>query len=120
MKEDFTFDNFLKAVKIPKNCMLIEIIEDMYNTINNSKSELFTYFGIENKNLQTIDQELMDEHNIDKETAKKIKQLMLKNRKVYAGTFDDDVDRPTEAFLCYSSILIDTDEIYFNAENSSF
>ncbi|MDR2353102.1 MAG: hypothetical protein LBF22_08050 [Deltaproteobacteria bacterium] len=120
LKEDFTFENFYKALGLGNKCKIKNVIYDMYNAIQKKKKDLFEYLEIENPTLEALDESLEYGSDIQGEAVDKVIELIRDNRKVYCGYFEDQACSQAEIFLCFTSIMIDTDDIYFNAEKDRY
>jgi hypothetical protein len=106
---EFTFENFLKGLRMNENCELIEMVKDFYNVID--------------KNIELLDKNIEDVYYYcaeDQNTVKEVNQLLADNRKVYYGTFGDQSDEMEERFLCTYSYKISNEDLYFNFEESGY
>ncbi|MDR1608692.1 MAG: hypothetical protein LBT38_09855 [Deltaproteobacteria bacterium] len=117
MKEDFTVDNFFKALRVDTNFRLSGLIKQMFKLIDQSKHDLEKVLGPD-LSFDNITWELGYSYSRN-EILKVVKNLLADKRKVYYGSFYDQ-SSPLEDFLCAYSLLIDEDDIYFNAEASGY
>jgi hypothetical protein len=121
MKEDFTVDNFLKALGMEKNSILAPLVKDMFELINMNKRDLDLSLFVQDGSNEILDEEMLftgigghDVYDISQ-----IIQLFKRGWKVYHGFFDSD-SSPMESFLCSYGMLINTDDIYFNFEHCDY
>ncbi|MDR1608691.1 MAG: hypothetical protein LBT38_09850 [Deltaproteobacteria bacterium] len=113
MKEDFTEDNFFKALRIEKNCRLSGLIKEMFKLIDQSKHDLEKALGSDFSSNNISNN--VGSYPSQDEVIEVVKKLLAEKRKVYKGRFSDQSSL-VEEFLCAYSLLINEDDIYFNAE----
>jgi hypothetical protein len=101
-------------LRIEGNDLIRDIFKSFFDIINSNKSEI--------SELATYYEDLDFDEAIDlmfiefKNVPKTIRKLLEDKRDVYYGYFRDD-SSPEEYFLCNSSIVIESEDIYFNAED---
>jgi hypothetical protein len=117
MKEEFTLENFFKALKTRKDSPLAFVVEDIFDAIMAHKDEDLSECA--DKDYDSDDFRDFFWGN-DQLFNTFIKYLKL-GWNVYVGSFPDyDFDRPAALYLCYSSFLVSGDKIYFNSEDSGY
>jgi hypothetical protein len=120
MKGDFTLDNFCKALGVEQKFLLRNIIEKFFYAIDRTKKDILDIeFGKDTADYESLEEMLY--YICDgNETIEAVKKLLDEKRKVYLGYFEDQGVSPAEKFLCYTSIMLSTDEIYFNSKNDVY
>ncbi|MDR0549612.1 MAG: hypothetical protein LBI10_09440 [Deltaproteobacteria bacterium] len=117
MKKDLTLDNFLEAIDLNKNCLLIQPFIDIFAAIKGLSHDINDHYDYKNNKIPVhtfIEEGLTGMFN--KTTIDKIRELLAKNRIVYYGSFSDQPNyHPVEYYLCYTSLFISTDDILFDA-----
>jgi hypothetical protein len=116
LKDDFTLDNFLKAIAVDKNCVLIQLFIDMFNVINRKNRDINIYLECENSYTAIIS-EIEKYYRYGEKVRPIIKELMENKRKIYMGQFDDH-ESEMESYLCATSIIGHNKDIYFFSEDS--
>jgi hypothetical protein len=122
IKGEFTVENFLKALKVPENFFMTEMLEELFELIE------YRMLPIEDPSKKSGDkkyetlEEFIDSMYLDEKTDKAIKRLLSEDRKVFFGKFADEGFGETtlENFFCKHGFYIDYDDIYFNCEETSY
>jgi hypothetical protein len=114
IKGNFTFDNFLKGLRMSKKCELVEMVKNFFDVIDSKKETLKNYSQTYFKDQKEAILQLCknNEEKIDT-----INELLADKRKVYVGYFEDHADSAEEEFLCTSSYFIANEDLYFDFEN---
>jgi hypothetical protein len=118
MKEDFTCDNFFKALGIDRDFPLSNVIEAFFDALDNRKIDIEddeSWNGLD----ETDFEEVLG-YSVGDDAIETVKELLAAKRKVYIGDLWDQDASPAEVFLCFSSILISNDFLYFNTEDDSY
>jgi hypothetical protein len=116
MKEEFTLENFFKALKVPSDFPLAFVIEDIFEAINYNKGcDLSQYAkkGYDSK-------EFLARFVGDGKLIKIAKKYLKLDWNVYKGEFSGNECDSIESYLCLRSFLISGDEIYFNGKDDYF
>jgi hypothetical protein len=119
MKDDMTVENFFKALGVGNDLLFPKIFEDIFNSIKRCIDEEIPAKNLKNNSNDSEDK-FLDQYYLNKKTKNKVKKLLSDNRKVFTGSFEDQSDHPIEYYLCFSSFIIDNDDIYFNCEDSNY
>lgn len=122
LKGEFTFRNFCKALKITKNFPLLFIIKDIYTTIYENLNPI--EYKID-ANGEVIIDENQDFYGSccyfdDEKLVKTMKSLISDGRKVYHGEFSDQDDSHIANYLCFTEILIENDDIFFDSIEDAY
>ncbi|MDR1870681.1 MAG: hypothetical protein LBS60_01935 [Deltaproteobacteria bacterium] len=123
LKGDLTEENFFKAIGLEKDFLLSFIINDVFKDILGSSSDIFDNLPANTSASEITSNLLRDSYGgyFANKLVDKIKSLLAANWKVYMGSFSDEYDgSPISSYLCRRKILISTDDIYFNAEETSY
>ncbi|MDR1608694.1 MAG: hypothetical protein LBT38_09865 [Deltaproteobacteria bacterium] len=117
MKEDFTLNNFFKALRIDKKCHLSDMIEQFFDLIDVRKIDLEEKLGSDFSSDKVSDE--LDYSGFSRKDLRVVEDLLANKRKVYLGEFSDQ-STPVEEFLSRFSIMINDDAIYFNAAADTY
>ncbi|MDR2301465.1 MAG: hypothetical protein LBF38_05420 [Deltaproteobacteria bacterium] len=113
IKGDFTFENFLKGLRMNKDCELVGMVKNFFAVIN-YKKEYLDYLK-EMKHFENLEEMIHYYVKANKNKIKLIKKLIDAKSDVYFGIFSDD--RSTEElFLCLASYIITNEDLYFDFE----
>jgi hypothetical protein len=114
MKEEFTYENFIKAIRFNEDCLLTPIIKEIFTVLHGNSENVSDKIDISTIKSKDFDEKLGDALCANDRIVKKIKKLLLKKREVYYGSNDDDVGYgySIELYLYGRCIKIDTDDIY--------
>jgi uncharacterized protein (UPF0297 family) len=116
MKEEFTLENFFKALKAPKNSPLAFVIKDIYEAINDNKGCNLSQYA--NKDFDS--KEFLGRFDGDDKMIEIVKKYLKSGWNVYKGEFSDDEFNSIEAYLCFRSFFVSGEEIYFNGKEDTF
>jgi hypothetical protein len=120
MKEDLTLENFFKVLGIGENCLMLSLFKEIFVEIKRNSRIFDTSEYLKRKSQRAKDKIIEEEMCLeDKSAIKVIRHLLADKRKVYYGGFEDQASS-VESFLCYYSMVIHTDDIYFNFDQSSY
>jgi hypothetical protein len=119
IKGEFTFENFLKGLKMNTKCELLEMVKDFYGIIK-SHIEDIEYNKNEDGEFEDLDDKIEYYCEGDEEKIERVNKLLKEKRKVYHGTFNDEITSPQEAFLCNYSYVILNNDLYFDFSNSGY
>ncbi|MDR2301466.1 MAG: hypothetical protein LBF38_05425 [Deltaproteobacteria bacterium] len=115
IKGDFTLENFLKGLRMNKDCALMEMVENLYKVIYRAKKELSFYKDNDNEDIEETIRGLWVPPPDG--LVEEVKKLLADNREVYAGNFHTEASCAEELFLCYARYVISTEDLYFNCED---
>ncbi|MDR0622548.1 MAG: hypothetical protein LBJ61_11855 [Deltaproteobacteria bacterium] len=119
MKEDFTLENFLKAVKIDKDHVLYKFIVDIFTVINKNKHNIDEYQNLLDKESNSLDK-ILDCYCSNEKSFNIVSKLIQEKRIVYVGEFHGYLADPTESYLCEGEILFSNNDIYFESLKGSY
>jgi hypothetical protein len=119
IKGDFTFDNFLKGLRMPENCELMEIVTNIYKVIDRKKRDLDYYKDSEDDDINEI---IIDNCRNKKGKIEIVKELLANNREVYFGSFSNEPDHfsAEEIYLCLARYIILNDDLYFDFADNGY
>jgi hypothetical protein len=114
MKDDFTLDNFLKAIGINQDFCLLQIFIDIYSIIKDSNRDIHKFLRCK-KDINTIIHELENQYRYGSDVSLILKDYLKNNRKVYMGDFQD-CESSIESYLSDEGITIHNEDIYFKSK----
>jgi hypothetical protein len=110
MKDEFTQENFFKALKIDKDTPLCFLYEGFFHIIDENK-EYIDEIWLKDYSYDSYEEFL--ERQFNKSIVKELLRLINGKRKVYTGVFSDDVNNSLENYLSYSSFFLLKMKIFF-------
>lgn len=113
LKSDWKKGSFLSAVGADGVSPMNRMFEDLFETIDCEKQEIYRVIKEKGEKGLTVSKFLKDQ-GFDQETVEVVEQLIADGRTVYYGKLHSDSGKCTEAYFCCRSYVVSEDDIYFN------
>lgn len=112
LKDDYSKDNFMKAIGADGNSPMNKIFEDLFSAIEDDKINILDAAKEYGNDIEVKD--FLSKHGFSQVTIDKVGKMLSDGRKVYYGNLRSDGETASEAFFCCESFVVCDDNIYFN------
>ncbi|MDR1084344.1 MAG: hypothetical protein LBP22_05645 [Deltaproteobacteria bacterium] len=110
LKGEFSQENFFNAVKINPDCLMLSFFEELFELLDHGKEPAAE--ALSRSECSSV-KEFMEQNYYRKKQIEAFNNYPDNNREVYAGTLYDDGENYLDQYLCYSNLLVFSDDIFF-------